>query len=375
MPFTYTIRITNTGDLILDPLVLTDTLPNGFNYIAGSGNPADPDTIAEPTLVWQDLGALDLGDSIAVSFVVTVTPGILGSHENVATAAGTSPSGIVTGTSSAWVTLADPSIAIDKQLAPNQNDSGYVTFTIFITNTGPTAITTLPLVDEYSIFLQYERATPVPDNAPPAEGFMGGGTLVWDDLTAAAPNGFGQNLLPGQVFILTTVFRLYDTDITATMTNTAVITGSAAGGPVDLYNNGTNRPIDMVNIWISGSGIPTPVELDYFRAQAEGQAIRLEWATAMEVDSVGFYVYRASDDDPAHAQAIAFTPATGDGSLYQYLDRDVTPGQTYWYWLAEVSTDGAETLYGPVQASVGVSALQQPYRLYMPLVFHKAGGE
>ena len=199
---------------------------------------------------------------------------------------------------------------------------------------------------------------------------MGGGTLVWDDLTAPAPNGFGYDLLPGQSYTLITVFRLYATDITATMTNTAIITGSTAGGPVDIFNNGTNYPTDTVNIWITGGGIPTPVELDYFQAEAEGQAIRLDWATAMEVDSVGFYVYRALDDDPAHAQALAFTPATGDGSIYRYVDRDVTPDQTYWYWLAEVGTDGTETLYGAVQASVGANALHPPYRLYMPLVFN-----
>ncbi len=58
MPFTYTIRITNTGQVTLDPLVLTDTLPADFHYVVGSGDPADPDVIAEPLLVWSNLGPL-----------------------------------------------------------------------------------------------------------------------------------------------------------------------------------------------------------------------------------------------------------------------------------------------------------------------------
>ncbi|MEE8392027.1 MAG: hypothetical protein V3S14_14695, partial [Anaerolineae bacterium] len=178
-----------------------------------------------------------------------------------------------------------------------------------------------------------------------------------------------RDLNPGESFLLTTIFRIPFPGITATITNTAIITG----GSVDVHSNRTNHPTDTVNIWLTGGGIPTPVELLGFQAEAEGQAVRLEWATAMEVDSVGFYVYRALDENSAHAQAIAFTPATGDGSTYQYIDRDVTPGQTYWYWLAEVSTDGTETLYGPVQAGVATNSLQ-PYRIYLPLVLSNAEG-
>jgi len=48
------------------------------------------------------------------------------------------------------------------------------------------------------------------------------------------------------------------------------------------------------------------------------------------------------------------------------VDRDVTLGQTYWYWLADVSTGGTETLHGPVRGSVGIDSL--PYRLYLPLI-------
>ncbi|MCS7287478.1 MAG: DUF11 domain-containing protein, partial [Anaerolineae bacterium] len=76
MPFTYTIRITNTGLVTFSRLILTDTLPADFYYIRGSGVPTDPDVIAEPVLVWLDLGSLAPGQSLTVTFAVTATSGV-----------------------------------------------------------------------------------------------------------------------------------------------------------------------------------------------------------------------------------------------------------------------------------------------------------
>jgi hypothetical protein len=66
------------------------------------------------------------------------------------------------------------------------------------------------------------------------------------------------------------------------------------------------------------------------------------------------------------AQPIAYVPATGPGSTYSHIDRDVTSGQAHWYWLAEVNTGGEETLYGPVRAGVGPDVLS--VRIYLPLI-------
>jgi uncharacterized repeat protein (TIGR01451 family) len=116
MPFTYTIRITNTGQVTFDPLVLTDTLPADFYYVVGSGDPSDPNVIAEPILVWQNLGPLAPGESITVTFAVTATPGVTGTYWNVALVGGEYPGGVLTDTDDAPVAIVDPAIALDKQL-------------------------------------------------------------------------------------------------------------------------------------------------------------------------------------------------------------------------------------------------------------------
>jgi len=72
-----------------------------------------------------------------------------------------------------------------------------VIFHIVITNTGTTVINTLPLTDTFqSPRLVYLSASPVPDSVVAS-------TLTWNDLTGAAPHGFGFDLAPGQAVTVT----------------------------------------------------------------------------------------------------------------------------------------------------------------------------
>ncbi|MFN3929026.1 MAG: hypothetical protein ACK4OK_05265, partial [Thermoflexus sp.] len=357
MPFTYTIRITNTGGVTFDRLVLTDTLPADFHYVVGSGSPSDPDVIAEPTLIWQNLGPLAPGESLTVSFAVTATPGITGTYWNVALVSGEYPGGVLTDTDDAPVAIVDPALALDKQLVAVDLDNefpNYVTFTIVITNVGISAIDVLPLVDQYDPFyLSFVWADPMPNT-------IGNGTLIWNDLTSLPPYGFGYNLAPGESFLITTVFSVVR-DITTTV-NTAIISG-----PVDVYNNPANEPRDDEPI----QNVPTAVELLYFRVGGvSGREVRLEWATAVELDNFGFRIYRAPVKDFTRAEEIAFVPsqARGGGVTYSYTDT-VPYEATWWYWLADVDTSGRETRHGPARAEVGIAAWR--YRIYLPLVLRK----
>jgi uncharacterized repeat protein (TIGR01451 family) len=363
-PIAYTIRITNTGQVTFDPLVLTDTLPPDFHYIAGSGNPSDPDTIAEPTLVWQNVGPLAPGASRSVIFAVTARPTLTGTYANAAIVQGHHSGGIITDTDDVPVVIEYPAVVLDKEIAGIDTDilaPNYVTFTIAITNVGPSAIGVLPLLDQYDpYYLSFHDAMPYPEQD------ADDGLLTWNDLTGPAPHGFNRNLSPGEPFFVTAIFQVAH-DINITITNIATITGV-----IDVYGNPANEDDDEVKIGGEDEGIPTPVELLYFRAVAEESTIRLAWATAAEVGTAGFHAYRAVDEDFAHAEPIAYVPATGGGSAYVYVDRDVTMGQTYWYWLADVSTGGTETFHGPVRGSVGIDVW--PYRLYLPLVLRNTEG-
>ncbi len=358
MPFTYRLRISNTGDFAFTALRLEDHLDDrgDFHYIIGSGSPTDPDLpIVEPDLAWSDVGSLDVGATITVSYQVTTTTAANGTYTNTATVEGTYRGGTLADTDDAAIVIADPAVAVDKQVFWKDRDPvapNYVTFTIAIDNVGPSTIDVLPLLDTYETDdLAFVNATPYPEED------ADDGLLSWYDLTGPAPHGFGRNLPPGETLVVTTVFRIAS-DFDAT-TNTATVSGAT-----DVYGNPADPVEDDVTI-LDGD---TPLKLLYFRATAEEAAVRLEWATAAEVDVEGFRVYRDQDASFERAQPIAYVDAQGPGSTYSHIDRDVTQNQVYWYWLAEVSASEPEreTLYRPVWGGVGPHAL--PLRVYLPLI-------
>jgi uncharacterized repeat protein (TIGR01451 family)/fimbrial isopeptide formation D2 family protein len=356
-PITYTLRFTNTGALTLNPVTLTDTLPAGFNFIAGSATPVAPDVNAAPLLVWNNLGPLTSGQSLVVTFAVTASPGALGTFVNVADVSGLTPGGqTVTDTASAPIVLADPVVEVDKRLVAADLDlhaPNLVTFTIQITNTGPSVIDVLPLLDVYDpANLSFVSASPMPDDS------VDDGNLTWSDLTRPAPNGFGGNLAPGQSVLITTVFRVVQ-DITST-TNIAEVAGAQ-----DVFGNDANDVSDAVLI----VNVPTAVELVDFRvASVNGTEIELVWETASEVNNAGFRLYRALANDFALASYVTFLPAAGNGvggATYRYVDNAPASG-VWWYWLADVDMQGRETRHGPTSAGVGVENLLN--RVYLPLI-------
>ena len=57
---------------------------------------------------------------------------------------------------------------------------------------------------------------------------------------------------------------------------------------------------------------------------------------------------------PCWPTCLRKAPGSTQGFAYTYDDLAVQPGQTYWYWLEDVSLGGATTLHGPVSATVSV---------------------
>jgi hypothetical protein len=97
------------------------------------------------------------------------------------------------------------------------------------------------------------------------------------------------------------------------------------------------------------------VTLASFTAQGGADRVTVAWETVSEIDNAGFNLYRAGS--AAGPQTLlTYVPSQGPGSsqgfAYSYEDLAVQPGQTYWYWLEDVSLSGATTLHGPVSATV-----------------------
>jgi uncharacterized repeat protein (TIGR01451 family) len=353
---TYTIVVTNTGDVPLLPFVVTDTLDPGLTY--QSANPP-PSSVVGQQVVWSVTSGLSLppGGSTQFTLVVQVTAPA-GTYDNYVTAAGDHPRGVVTDTDQVPVFVTDPTLAVAKDIAPPGGAvDGIITFTIHITNTGPSTLDVVPLVDRYVGPVTFVRSTPPPNAIDPV-----GQVLAWTDLTQAGPNGFGRNLGPGESFVITTVFEIAAADEYFTMTNTAIVSDA-----LDTYGNPANEDDDDARV----INIPTAVELLYFRATPQPGAVLLEWETAVEIDNYGFSLLRSDTGNLDDADEIAFIPAAsygrGSGAAYTHTDATAQPGTAYTYWLVDIDTNGQRTVHGPVMITPKPQ-LDLPYRIYLPLV-------
>ncbi len=82
---------------------------------------------------------------------------------------------------------------------------------------------------------------------------------------------------------------------------------------------------------------------------ANPASIQIEWDTATELDTAGFYIYRAGQPtDEFQRVNQKMIPSVGNatsGGSYSYADEDVAAGETYYYLLEEVENDSSANRY------------------------------
>jgi uncharacterized repeat protein (TIGR01451 family) len=93
---TFTLTITNTGQVPFDPVELVDILSPGLTYANAATIP--PDTVVvnpdgTTTITWLNIGPMNPGDTITITFMALFN-GEESSSRNIATATGTDPFGL-----------------------------------------------------------------------------------------------------------------------------------------------------------------------------------------------------------------------------------------------------------------------------------------
>jgi hypothetical protein len=118
-------------------------------------------------------------------------------------------------------------------------------------------------------------------------------------------------------------------------------------------NTLTIEDVTEFSEWEMGDGAPTAIALVSFTAEWDGDEVVVAWETALEIDTVGFNLWRSATPDGEYERINeTLIPAAslggGMGEVYEYADIDVTPGATYYYKLEEVEAGGAGNWHGPV---------------------------
>ena len=141
--FTYNISVTNLGPSAAGSVVVTDALPSGVSFVSASGNGANNSGIVS----WN-LGTLASGQYSNVT--VTVTAPASGTLTNIATVS--SPTGdtnILNNTTPPVITTVTPlaDLQIGKSAAASVLAAGNLTYTISVTNFGPSTAGSVTVTD------------------------------------------------------------------------------------------------------------------------------------------------------------------------------------------------------------------------------------
>jgi hypothetical protein len=93
-----------------------------------------------------------------------------------------------------------------------------------------------------------------------------------------------------------------------------------------------------------------------FTASATTSAINLNWTTITEVNTLNFHIARSTTSDGTYEKIsgdIAATGSPSSGRSYSFSDSTAVAGQTYYYKLVVINSDGSvQQMVGPVSASV-----------------------
>ncbi|MCX7835450.1 MAG: T9SS type A sorting domain-containing protein [bacterium] len=99
-----------------------------------------------------------------------------------------------------------------------------------------------------------------------------------------------------------------------------------------------------------------PVELESFVGGSRNGTVTLQWVTASETNNAGFEIYRSSNNsDYIKIASFLTNPelrsqaeggTSSEGFVYEFVDRNVSMGQTYSYRLRSIDIDGSGFTFG-----------------------------
>ncbi|MBB5639363.1 putative repeat protein (TIGR01451 family)/gliding motility-associated-like protein [Pedobacter cryoconitis] len=296
-PLTYTITLTNNGPspiLATDPINVTDNLPAGFTastYTAATGtyNSADG--------TWTGL-TLASGQSTTLAIAGTVSPTATGPLSNTAVVA--TPPGItdpVPGNNTS--TISTPlnrvlDLGVTKTSNPTTVIAGQpITYTITLTNNGPTGLLTTDIVN-------------VTDNLP--AGFTATSyTPANGTYTSSNGNWTGLALASGQSTTLV-IAGTSSPSASGTLTNTVTLTPPTGTTDPIPGNNTATTPTTVtrqIDFSLTKTASPKPA--------VAGQALTYTLTLKNNGGSslLASDIVNVTDNLPAGFTATSYTPATG----------------------------------------------------------------
>jgi uncharacterized repeat protein (TIGR01451 family) len=331
----YTITVSNTGGAVTSGTVtVTDTLPVGLTATAISGTGW---ACVLGTLTCTRSDALAAGASYpAIILTVNVAAGAGSPLTNSVTASG-GGGGTSTATDPTTVSINAPDLTTTKtHTTVFYRGATGSTYTITVTNSGngtKSAGNTVTVTDTLPTGL---TATAISGT---------GWACVLGTLTCTRSDA----LAAGASYPAITLTVDVASDAPYTLTNTANV--SLTGQSESDTNNNIAQDTTTIT--------PTLAIIAGFRSSVINGRVVVEWETASEHNTLGFYLLRL---EPATREYRSVTEGLlpglitePGGGVYSLVDREASVGKTYRYKLVEVERNGRQISYGPFE----VTAMEQ----------------
>jgi hypothetical protein len=126
-----------------------------------------------------------------------------------------------------------------------------------------------------------------------------------------------------------------------------------------------------VNIRSAAPDQPTVVWVAEFQVEKEPDGVvQVSWTTGVEIDLLGFNLYRQNPDDGSlelvNADGMILATQSGQtiGDHYTYPDGEALAEETPAYWLQLVRATTEPVLFGPAAVA------SELMRIYLPAVIH-----
>jgi uncharacterized repeat protein (TIGR01451 family) len=339
---TYTITITNHGPSLSDRVDVKELIPPGTELTTlGASQGVCVSAICQ-------VGNIAVGQPVVITATVHVISPTM------------PPGTVLTNTAALFTNTPDPTpednqdsagvqigpvvelSALKMTVAQTATVGTVISFTLIVTNHGPSAAPSIIITDHLPYRFTYLSSTAV------------NGCRMLDEVTMVCDAG----PLAANAAVRVDAYFFISSIAPGTVSNRIVANAPGAA----LVSGTPESSLDLPT-----NPIPTALLLESYTLSKTEDALILMWKTISEFRTAGFRIWRG--ESPERSQAILLTPEDipghGVGSSYVYADTAVRTGVIYWYWLQEVTTDGGGWEHLVLSGWLGSDA---PAKLYLPLV-------
>jgi uncharacterized repeat protein (TIGR01451 family) len=333
----YTVAVSNVSPYgaTSGTVTVTDTLPAGLTPSTASGSGWSC-SIASQTVTCTRANSLAANSSYpSITITSSVAQAAPATFTNTAQVAGGGEADLANDSSADVanvVSIADVSIVKAATPNPSVPQGSALTYTLTVTNNGPSSATNVTVTDALPSAVNYLTATTTAGTCSQNSGTV---TCLLGTMTTGSTN----------VVTIAT-----QAGSPGTVSNTATVTADQTDS--DASNNSSTQSETITS--------PTQVELQSFTAQqgidnSGASRIVLSWKTGGEARNLGFNVYREQNGgervrlNPSLIAGSALRMREAlpqhSGKTYSWIDRSASGGE---YWLEDLDINGMRTMHGPI---------------------------